>query len=76
MGWRPIESVPLDGTAVLLWDKYEDVPMVARRISGSWSADKSFVGAEGGWDGANVVDMIDEQFITHWMPLPAPPEDT
>ena len=68
--WQPIETAPKDGTPIMIWDKYEDVPMIACWVGGSWSADKSFVDAEGGWDGAIVVDNIDNELLTHWMPLP------
>ena len=71
-GWRPIETAPKDGSYLLLWEQYSDAPFVGYWSGGSWSVSHEHVDAEGGWDGANVVDALSMP-ITHWMPIPAPP---
>ena len=72
-GWRPIETAPKDGTYLLLWEQYSTNPFVGCWAFGVWAVSHEHVDAEGGWDGANVVDSISQERITHWMPLPLPP---
>ena len=72
-GWMPIETAPKDGTYLLLWEQYSTNPFVGCWAFGSWRVSHEHVDAEGGWDGAIVVDSIDQDRITHWMPLPPPP---
>ena len=61
--WQPIASAPRDGTRVLLWDRVVGVLH-------AW------------WDGREWVHSWDSEPIpgqdalTHWQPLPAPPEAT
>jgi hypothetical protein len=74
--WRPIETAPRDGSWVLVHDRFEDNPCVASWDGSQWIADKTFVKALGGRGGAMVIDEIDSHYLTHWHPLPAPPEDT
>ena len=67
-GWKPIETAPKDGTIILVgvWDYGPDI------ASASWNG--KF------WD----MELYGYQYCgdpefsdpTHWMPLPAPPEDT
>ena len=71
-GWQSIETAPKDGSYLLLWEQYSDAPFVGYWSDGSWSVSHEHVDAEGGWDGANVVDALSMP-ITHWMPLPAAP---
>ena len=71
-GWQPIETAPKDGSYLLLWEQYSDAPFVGYWSGGSWSVSHEHVDAEGGWDGANVVDALSMP-ITHWMPLPPAP---
>lgn len=71
-GWRPIETAPKDGTYLLLWEQYSTNPFVGCWAFGAWTVSHEHVDAEGGWDGANVVDALSMP-ITHWMPIPAPP---
>ena len=59
-GWRPIEEAPRDGTRVMAWTREYDVPVVVQ-ISEDGSA------FEGDWDY--------EVRATHFMPLPAPPQE-
>ncbi|MBN9576165.1 MAG: DUF551 domain-containing protein [Alicycliphilus denitrificans] len=72
-GWRDIETAPKDGTYLLLWEQYSTNPFVGCWDFGSWSVSHEHVDAEGGWDGANVVDSISQDCITHWMKLPESP---
>jgi hypothetical protein len=72
-GWRQIATAPKDGTYLLLWEQYSTNPFVGCWAFGAWTVSHEHVDAEGGWDGANVVDSISQERITHWMPLPAPP---
>ena len=71
-GWQSIETAPKDGSYLLLWEQYSDAPFVGYWSGGSWSVSHEHVDAEGGWDGANVVDALSMP-ITHWMPLPPAP---
>lgn len=76
MEWQPIETAPKDGTAILLWEQYSAAPFVGWWVPScqEWTVSKEHVSAEGGWDGANVVDLLVAP-ITHWMPLPKPPSN-
>jgi len=69
--WRPIETAPRDGSRVLLFEKYEDVPFVGYWWGNrEWVADQTFYNTDGD---ACVIDIVSQQFVTHWMPLPAAP---
>jgi hypothetical protein len=72
MEWQPIETAPKN-TDVLLWDKRCKQLFVGCKINGTFRADKSFVMAFGS-DRAYVDDDVTDSDITHWMPLPPPPE--
>ncbi|MCT6719802.1 DUF551 domain-containing protein [Acidovorax sp. K2F] len=72
-GWQDIATAPKDGTYLLLWEQYSTNPFVGCWAFGSWSVSHEHVDAEGGWDGANVVDSISQDLITHWMKLPESP---
>lgn len=78
--WQPISTAPKDGYSILLWEKHSTSPFVGywiahhSRGAGRWSASHEHVDAEGGWDGAVVIDKLDQSLISHWMPLPQPPE--
>ena len=71
-GWRLIATAPKDGTYLLLWEQYSTNPFVGCWAFGAWTVSHEHVDAEGGWDGANVVDALSMP-ITHWMPLPPAP---
>lgn len=76
--WQRIETAPKDGTRIMLWEQYSDAPFVGwwLAVSGQWTASHEHVDAVGGWEGAIVVDRIEQKFITHWMPLPKLPEQS
>lgn len=67
--WQPIETAPRDGRRILLGDAYER--FVAE---GFWEADYG----DGYWCRANEhwTDAHDTNLgmMTHWQPLPAPPD--
>ena len=71
-GWQPIETAPKDGTFLLLWEQYSTNPFIGSWLGTRWTVSHEHVDAEGGWDGANVVDALSMP-VTHWMPLPAAP---
>jgi hypothetical protein len=71
--WRDIETAPKDGAAVLLFGKPEEnggVTWSARVVlSGYWDRmDEAWCSTTADWTGP-FVDLV-----THWMPLPEPPE--
>lgn len=74
MNWKKIDTAPKDGAPVLLWEQYSTNPFVGywADYAKRWVVCHEHVEAEGGWDGANVVDDISMP-ITHWCPLPPPP---
>jgi len=70
MKWQPIETAPKDGTVILGWRRY---PVAIR-----WH--RSYQGFM--WH-ACILDSTmyemcftgDDQLLTHWMPLPNPPDE-
>lgn len=70
--WREIATAPMDGTEILLYEG-GDAP---RCVVGYWDADTlNGDDARPTWrdsDGG-ILDFAREP-ITHWMPLPPPPE--
>ena len=69
-GWQPIETAPKDGTVVLLWERYNDVPIVGAYSThrGKWYADASNYDTSGD---AVVIDKLLQEYITHWQPITA-----
>jgi len=66
--WRPIETAPLDGTEVLVWD--EDTQAVQR------AAYIPYWGGDPTWQLGTCLQFGDETSQlspTHWMPLPKAP---
>ena len=60
-GWQPIETAPKDETQILLW-----FPEMEARHTGYWDGEQWRIDyAEG-----DHSDWV----VTHWMPLPPPPE--
>lgn len=81
MDWNPnMDEAPKDGTEILA--------CYARSWAGGGGADYSLLRWEGGrWvaqaDGQRAIEAQGdcytdyvEPFVTHWMPLPAPPLET
>ena len=73
MEWRPIDTAPKDGTFVLLWVPYEDVPVVGRFKGDRWvfSTAHYTVDCMAYCYGGSAVGNGDEP--SHWMHLPPPP---
>lgn len=78
MKWRPISEAPRNGSSILIHVDGFNVPAVAHWI---WSGDKDLM--QGYWDAdttfyfaprCDIQDIIDTSKVTHWMPLPEPPE--
>lgn len=59
-GWLPIETAPKDGSNIILWAKYGDLPLVGRysKTYDEW--------LEAGGTGYKFTP-------THWQPLPQTP---
>lgn len=63
-GWRPIESAPQEaGPWILVWDSESEIQRLVTWING-W---KEFMGTDG--------TVFGDDQLTHWMPLPSPPEE-
>lgn len=61
--WKPISTAPRDGTDILITDK-DDISVVY------WNKYYWAIVCCGGWDPDNEF-----YYPTHWMPLPALPEE-
>ena len=82
MDWQPIETAPRDGTVIDLWvggARFADCrwgkPDHCCGEAGQY-CDSEWHGQPEGWvvtDWNEVLCVDDDP--THWMPLPAPPED-
>lgn len=59
--WRPIETAPVDGTHVLVWDGY--VVLAHSSDPEHWYES----------DSSDPVSGSERVHPTHWMPLPEPP---
>ena len=65
--WQPIETAPMNGAEVLLFDRLGDIS-VARFANGAWQARAD------GFDAfASDESRIEVEAPSHWMPLPSPP---
>lgn len=63
MDWQPIETAPKDGTHMLATGYDFDDPRQGRHA------------AVVSWCGDAFMDNYEPyEWLTHWMPLPAPPE--
>lgn len=74
--WRDIASAPKDGTAVLLFHKgamEPDYVTVAEYVTFETSEHHY----RSGWCSADAGQYGDDSGVppTHWMPLPAPPQE-
>ena len=79
MEWQPIETAPRNpegkfyGPVILVWNSADNMPWPA-----SWQqAIKTDDATEGAWfvcDDASADPEIASKYVTHWMPLPAPPK--
>lgn len=73
-GWQPIETAPKDGTRVLLWIEWSDVPVIGEFSHGRWRADTEHYSVSCG-AGCYGGSVSSDRYMkpTHWRPLPAPP---
>lgn len=77
-GWKPIETVPKDGTQVIIKCSggrvatafYDDKPFVGE----GWHVVVPFLGGFG--SGTDTFIYFQEDMPTHWMPLPPAPTNT
>ena len=68
--WMPIETAPKDGTEVQLWGDEDWIPKARwLHVHGGWYVEY--------WD-ADWRSYSDSAVYnpTHWMPLPAPPQES
>lgn len=69
--WQPIETAPKDGRVIVIrhnrgtW-RYREDPGNICCVCVYWSSDR--------WEQFGP-DSFDPKSVTHWMPLPPPPED-
>ena len=68
--WQPIETALARARVLVFSTKYGVV--IARRSGDVWSSDLGH--AVDDEDGGFYLDSPLEAGLTHWMPLPAPPE--
>ena len=61
--WQPIETAPKDGTVIRVSD------LVGRERLASWYKESKY------FDGHWMLKLEKIPEITHWMPLPKPPEE-
>lgn len=62
MNWHPIETAPKDGTRFIAVDSDSEIDVVV------WDAES------GHWRDPFDIGGCSLGDITHWMPLPAPPD--
>lgn len=79
--WQPIETAPKDGTAVYVCDTetWEPAPMIAHwGQHNSWDDGSHWLcGRKDDWPRGKIKrEPAIMPTPTHWMPLPAPPEQT
>ena len=65
-GWRDIATAPKDGTFVLLWDE---------SIAYMPTIDRSGFVRTGRWVHSFGFGCADRRRVTHWQPLPLPPQE-
>src|SRR5690606_4479990 len=73
-GWQPIETAPKDGTRVLLWFGWHDLPVVGDFRYGRWWSVHSL---GGNLSHTNGMDWEEEEEVmkpAYWRPLPPPPD--
>ncbi|CAI9119573.1 DUF551 domain-containing protein [Brytella acorum] len=81
--WRPIESAPRDGTECLIgWSStgwHVQTAWWDAEFDTGWDEEIDDIKHIGAWTGGVVESWGDETTLTynptHWMPLPAPPQE-
>ena len=74
MGWQPIETAPKDGTRVDLWAAERERYM-SERVTDCWFMYGQWMHHRTIYDEATVDDLAPLYNVTHWMPLPPPPQE-
>lgn len=70
MNWQPIESAPKDGTAMLAVGDSYGKPARGRHFAVvAWSQSGCAM-----FEVGDACEADPFQYLTHWMPLPSPPE--
>ncbi len=74
IGWQTIDSAPRDGALVLVINAHpsglpNQAPMVARWVTGH---DEPF--DVGGWSDERCSVWFNGGYMSHWQPLPDPPQ--
>lgn len=67
--WQPIETAPKDGTFFLASSRNEMI--VCNQPPGCAKGRWTFHSRKHGWCGAKIATLAP---LTHWQPLPEPPE--
>lgn len=67
MQWQPIETAPKDGDEILAWNPYG-------AVVASWQKWPNTAG--GYWSTGCGCENDRAVKVTHWMPLPEPPNPT
>jgi hypothetical protein len=77
-GWQPIETAPRDGRTILAWGPYSSEPATVKwekqgNAAPCWvpNWDEQWVIEHQGDFGTEYKSAAP---LTHWQPLPAPPE--
>lgn len=74
--WKPIESAPKDGTAILIYVPRGIAHVRWNKCAGSRIGKASWTGAwETCWNNSDGWDDPNFDNATHWQPLPEPPCD-
>jgi len=73
--WQPIETAPKRSKWILLWCVFDDRPEVhvGRRVKDSGVRGRPFGPFIWATYANDKVGSIAERVVTHWMPLPPPP---
>ena len=71
--WISVDKeLPEFGEDVLVWEKYSTKPFIGFYSPHErWVSDKEFVEPDGD---CIIRSCIDQGMITHWQPLPEPPQ--
>lgn len=67
--WRPIETAPKDGSALILFDPETEAPQM---WVASWCEFEGDPDGDGYWVDFSAA-LAEINGATHWMPLPEPP---
>ena len=73
--WQPISTAPRDGTHVDLWIEIRASLQSfgmgdSFRVPDCWCSDRGTWNYHVGY----VIRSLQSDHVTHWMPLPAPPD--